>query len=191
MAVHDPLTPASALAAVLAASLLVPSKGPLGVVGGVSDPRRVSTEGAARFDRMLRRPGAGRASSSHRHVSPHLQSLRAGGPCARPSVSFLVQKGVSGPRFTAVNRTELSLVFFFFFLIDECVTIDRYSDDLSIVQFSRSVVSQLCDPMDCSTPGFPVHRQLSEFAQTRVHQLDDAIQPSYPLSSPSPAFNLS
>ena len=51
---------------------------------------------------------------------------------------------------------------------------------------------QLCDPMDCSTPGFPVHHQLPEFTQTRVHQVGDAIQPSHPLSSPSPpAFNLS
>ena len=46
--------------------------------------------------------------------------------------------------------------------------------------------------MDCSTPGFPVHHQLSEIAQTQVHWVGDAIQPSYPLSSPSPpAFNLS
>ena len=46
--------------------------------------------------------------------------------------------------------------------------------------------------MDCSTPGFPVHHQLPELAQTRVHWVDDAIQPSHPLSSPSPlAFNLS
>ena len=50
----------------------------------------------------------------------------------------------------------------------------------------------LCDPMDCSSPGFPVHHQLSEFAQTHVHWFGDAIQPSHPLSSPSPpAFNLS
>ena len=49
----------------------------------------------------------------------------------------------------------------------------------------------LCNPMDCSTPGFPVHHQLSELAQTHVHREGDAIQP-YPLSSPSPpAFNLS
>ena len=48
----------------------------------------------------------------------------------------------------------------------------------------------LCDPMDCSTPGFPVHHQLSELAQTHVHRVGDAIQPSHPLSSPSPAFNL-
>ena len=50
----------------------------------------------------------------------------------------------------------------------------------------------LCDPMDCSMPGFPVHHQLPEFAQTHVHQVDDVIPPSHPLSSPStPAFNLS
>ena len=50
----------------------------------------------------------------------------------------------------------------------------------------------LCDPMDCSTPGFPVHHQLPELAQTHVHRVGDAIQSSHPLSSPSPpAFNLS
>ena len=48
-----------------------------------------------------------------------------------------------------------------------------------------------CDPMDCSTPGFPVHHQLLELAQTHVHRVGDAIQPSHPLSSPSPTFNLS
>ena len=42
-----------------------------------------------------------------------------------------------------------------------------------------------CDPMDCSTPGFPVHHHLPEFAQTHVHWVSDAIQPSHPLSSPS------
>ena len=59
---------------------------------------------------------------------------------------------------------------------------------LSSVQFSCSVVS---DPMDCSTPGFPVHHHPLELAQTHVHRVSDAIQPSHPLSSPSPAFNLS
>ena len=50
----------------------------------------------------------------------------------------------------------------------------------------------LCDPMDCSTPGLPVHHQLPEFTQTQVHWVSDAIQPFHPLSSPSPpAFNLS
>ena len=59
-----------------------------------------------------------------------------------------------------------------------------------------SSVTQSCptlwDPMDCNTPGFPVHHQLPELAQTHVHWVSDAIQPSHPLSSPSlPAFNLS
>ena len=60
------------------------------------------------------------------------------------------------------------------------------------VQFSRSVVSDSLRPMDCSTPGFPVHHHLPQLAQTHVHQGGDAIQPSHPLSSPSPStFNLS
>ena len=44
----------------------------------------------------------------------------------------------------------------------------------------------LCDPMNRSTPGLPVHHQLPEFTQTHVHRVSDAIQPSHPLSSPSP-----
>ena len=60
----------------------------------------------------------------------------------------------------------------------------------SIVQFSSVTQScpTLCDPMNCNTPGFPVHHQLPEFTQTHVHRVGDAIQPSHPLSSPfSPA----
>ena len=50
----------------------------------------------------------------------------------------------------------------------------------------------LCNLMDCSTPGFPVHHQLPELAQTHVHLVGDAMKPSHPLLSPSrPAFNLS
>ena len=50
----------------------------------------------------------------------------------------------------------------------------------------------LCNPMDCSTPGIPVLHHLPELAQTRVHRVSDAIQPSRPLLSPSPPdFNLS
>ena len=49
----------------------------------------------------------------------------------------------------------------------------------------------LCDPIDCSMPGFPVHHRLLKFAQTQAHWVGDAIQPSHPLLSPSPAFNLS
>ena len=56
------------------------------------------------------------------------------------------------------------------------------------VQFSQSVMSDSCDPMDCSTLGFPVHHQLPELAQTHVHLVSDAIQPPHPLTSPPPPF---
>ena len=65
---------------------------------------------------------------------------------------------------------------------------------LSSVQFSPVTQSCLtiCDPMNRSTPGHPVHHQLPEFTQTHVHRVGDAIQPSHPLSSPSPqALSLS
>ena len=57
-----------------------------------------------------------------------------------------------------------------------------------MIQFSSVAQScpTLCDPMNRSTPGLPVHHQLPEFTQTHVHQVSDAIQPSHPLSSPSP-----
>ena len=63
--------------------------------------------------------------------------------------------------------------------------------------FKRLIISAqlcltLCNPIDCSTPGFPVHHQLLELTQTQVHRVGDAIQPSHPLSSPSPpTFSLS
>ena len=87
------------------------------------------------------------------------------------------------------------------------------SVSMSSVQFSRSIMSDplwphelqhawvqfssvaqscptLCDPMNCSMPGLPVHHQLPDFTQTHVHRVSDAIQPSHPLSSPSsPAPN--
>ena len=59
---------------------------------------------------------------------------------------------------------------------------------ISSVQFSSVAQSclTLCNPMNCSMPGLPVHHQLPEFTQTHVHRVGDAIQPSDPLSSPSP-----
>ena len=58
----------------------------------------------------------------------------------------------------------------------------------SSVQFSSVVesYSTLCDPMNCSLPGLPVHHHLLEFTQTHIHQISDAIQQSHPLSSPFP-----
>ena len=65
----------------------------------------------------------------------------------------------------------------------------------SSVQFSSAQLLsrvRLCDPMNRSTPGLPVHHQLLEFTQTHVHRVGEAIQPSYPLLSPSPpGLNLS
>ena len=58
----------------------------------------------------------------------------------------------------------------------------------SVAQFHLT----LCDPMDCSTPGFPVHHELLELTQTHVHRVGDAIQSSHPLPSLfPPVFNLS
>ena len=73
-----------------------------------------------------------------------------------------------------------------------------YTDGASLVslysQFSSvtQLFPTLCNPIDCSTPGFPVHQQLPELAQTQVHRVANAIQPSHPLSTRSPpAFSLS
>ena len=65
---------------------------------------------------------------------------------------------------------------------------------ISFGQFSSVIESclTLCDPMDCSKPGFPVHHQLPELPQIHVHGVSDTMQPSHPLLSSSlPAFNLS
>ena len=62
------------------------------------------------------------------------------------------------------------------------VSRDPFSQFSSVVQLCLT----LCDPMNRSTPGLPVHHQVPEFIQTRVHQVSDAIQPSHPLWSPSP-----
>ena len=73
---------------------------------------------------------------------------------------------------------------------DDCISFSIFSS----VQFSlvAQLCPTLCDTMDCSMPGIPVHHQLPGFTQTYVHQVGDAIQPSHPLLSPSPpAFNLS
>ena len=66
-----------------------------------------------------------------------------------------------------------------------------YRPDVQFSSVAQSCLT-LCDPMECSTPGFPVHHQLPELTQSHVHHTGNAIQPSHPLSSPSPpTFNLS
>ena len=72
---------------------------------------------------------------------------------------------------------------------DSKLTLIFYSAQFSSVTQSCPT---LCNPMDCSMPGLPVHHQLLEFTQTHAHRVGDAIQPSHPRSPPSPpAFNLS
>ena len=77
---------------------------------------------------------------------------------------------------------------------EQKVILQMKGQDKTPVQFSSVAQScrTLCDPMDCSTPGLPVCHQLPGLAQTHVCRVSAAIQPSYPLSSPSPpTFNLS
>src|SRR5574341_1534967 len=72
------------------------------------------------------------------------------------------------------------------------ITILKLFSSLKSSQFSSVTQSYptLCNPMNCSTPGLPVHHQLPEFTETHVHRVSDGIQPSHPLSSPSrPAPN--
>ena len=67
----------------------------------------------------------------------------------------------------------------------------NYFGGCYISQFSSQSRPALCDPMDCSMPGLPVHHQLPEFTQTQVQGIGDTILPSHPLLSPSPAFSFS
>ena len=81
-------------------------------------------------------------------------------------------------------------------IVRELVHIIEANSDSAYVSVQFSSVAQscptLCNPMSRSTTGLPVHHQLPESTQTHVHRVGDAIQPSHPLSSPSPpAFNLS
>ena len=88
-----------------------------------------------------------------------------------------------------------SLISFLFFTTQACI-FRHYIFILPVKKIKNkttclfSSVAQscptLCDPMNCSTPGLPVHHQLLEFTQTHIHWVSDAIQPSHPLSSPSP-----
>ena len=90
--------------------------------------------------------------------------------------------------FGIVNKAETDV-----FLEVSCFFHDP-ADVGNLIYIHSSVpqsCTTLCDPMDCCTPGLPVLHQLPEFAQTHVHGAGDAIQPSHPLSSPFPAFNLS
>ena len=110
------------------------------------------------------------------------------------TLSLPVSEKSSIPQFTVIwvnghrsfwERTgEITKCMFF--------TVRRFWQLYTVISSVAQSCLTLCDPMDCSTPGLPVHHQLPVFTQTHVHWVGDAIQPSHPLSSPSPpTFNLS
>ena len=80
------------------------------------------------------------------------------------------------------RSTQMTVIFLH---IDLRFQLDQF---ISVAQ----LCPMICDPLDCSTPGFPVHHQLQESTQTHVHRVGDALQPFHLLSAPSPpTFNLS
>ena len=90
------------------------------------------------------------------------------------------------------TKTEGTYIYLWLIHVDVWQKSNQYCKGiihyLKISQFSSVAQScpTLCDPMNHSTPGLPVHHHLPEFTQTHVHRVSDAIQPSHPLSSPSP-----
>ena len=125
----------------------------------------------------MREPGGLPSMGLHR-VEHDWSNLAAAAPD-----SILKRRDV-----TFVTKVHLLKAMVFPVIMCKCEnwTIKKFSS----VQFSQSCPT-LCHPMDCSMPGFPVHHRLPELAQTHVHWVRDAIQPSHPLSSLSPsAFHL-
>ena len=101
--------------------------------------------------------------------------------CSRGLCLFLGPNPLSDMSFANTSLPDCGLSFDFLNKI--------FKNQFSSVSQSCPI---LCDPMDCSTPGLPVHHQPPEFTQTHVHWVSDAIWPSHPLSSHSPpALNLS
>ena len=90
-------------------------------------------------------------------------------------------------KYFSISFTSPYCLPLFLFLLSLLLIIPSFSVQFSSV--TRSCLT-LCDPMDYSTPGFPVHHHLPELAQTHVYRVDDAILPSHSLSSPPSAFNL-
>ena len=86
------------------------------------------------------------------------------------------------------NNIKYSVISLFSLSNHRKPCISLYISIFNVLQFTSVAQScpALCDPMNHSMPGLPVHHQLLEFTQTHVHQVGNAIQPSHPLSSPSP-----
>ena len=142
--------------------------------------------------RLLSLRSKGRQPQLLQSLSPRACALRQEGPprgeaCApelgRSPLRPQLEKGLLSNGDPAQPKINENILIYTYLYMYVC-----------IYQFSPVAPScpTLGDPMDCSTPSFPVHHQLPEFTQTPVHRVGDAIQPSHCLSSPSPrTFNLS
>ena len=116
-------------------------------------------------------------------------NIQDGFPLGRTGLISLWSKGLSKSLLQHHNSKASILWCSAFFIVQLSHPYMATGKTIALTQFS-SVQSlsrvRLYDPMDHSMPGLPVHHQLLEFAQTHVHRVSDAIQPSHPLSSPSP-----
>ena len=128
---------------------------------------------------------------------PHCRQIiwqlsHKGSPRVLEWVAYPFSSGSSQPR----NQTRVSCIAGRFFTnelsgktkIQKRLLINDNNNKKNRLVFSSvaQLCPTLCDPINCSTPGLPVHHQLPEFTQTQAHWVGDAIQPSHPLSSPSP-----
>ena len=116
------------------------------------------------------------------HSSPQLEHL-----CSTQTARLQVIICLSFDCYLEFNHLTVHICWSHF------LPVVRPQSALILLQFNSvpQLCVTLCDSMDCSTSGFPIHRQLPELAQTHVHRVSDAIQPSRLLLSPSlPAFNL-
>ena len=85
-----------------------------------------------------------------------------------------------------ISRSQkVNATWFHFHVESKVVTLTETGSSVQFSSVAQSCLT-LCDPMNCNTPGLPVHHQVLEFTQTHIHRLSDAIQPSHPLVSPSP-----
>ena len=117
-----------------------------------------------------------RHCSRHFTVYGFIQPLQPTSKAEQTLISAILQMGTEnyGQKFLYIVQEVVN---------NKTIPMKKKSDQIRSVAQSCPT---LCDPMNRSTPGLPVHHQLPKFTQTHVHRVSNAIQPSYPLSSPSP-----
>ena len=135
------------------------------------------------------------------HLSSEVMGFSRAGSCSFSLHCLHLPSGVSLMRDHPLNGSSFRCLPTEFYCMESSLGAGRgwwaHSKQVPLtrpsVQFSSvpQFYPTLCNPMDCSTPGLPVHHQLPEFAQTHVHQVSDAIQPSISSIPSPPAFNLS